>query len=526
MRLFSIIMVMFTEFALGDVYLERRFMSLTIRDQALSVEEAKSLDDGSQNLEALITTWLDSEDHIERVKRYFNDQFGAGMDFATVQDSFILESSGSVYYLIDKGRCADSEVIEVTDAWWLRDGESIRVCLDTRSDQIVYQYNTKANVYCNDSGPTGIGASECGCGPQMIMCYPRELVNDLRDAMRFEFKERAGYVYENDLSWFELLGGDFFYGNRLLYKHYIDQQGLFRNYLLSINDLANLLNLPLDQPARAPFPEVGRVTRAGLATSPIFLRQYNNFRSRINILTARLLCQDVDSTLNTDGIAQWVNSELSEFDQAHGTDPGCSECHYPMDNMGSALLYWGPQGWYQYYGAIGEQNEAAHAFGLRGTGPSFLIEAYTGEARFLPCMAKLVFEDFTGARFEDLSESRQSELANLAASGPRALIRGVLTSQEIRVLHREGLMQPTIGGESVYDFEEDVNPILRASCSGGTCHSTGTILGSQYEFVDQRDQFAIVPLNRITDGSMPPENSPLSISDSDRAILESWRENQ
>ena len=497
-------------FSFADSATEMRFMSLTIRDRPISAEDAKAIASGTTDLETLIEEWIDSDAHKTRIKRHFNDQFGMGPDFDSIPPSFILQQQDDgAYYLPDKGTCSD--VVTITDAWWLNPGESIRVCSNTRSDLIYYQYENQDNVECAGTGATGIGADECGCGTRMILCYPNELASTLRAHIRYEFRERALYVYENDLTWFDLLGGDFFYGSRVLYKHYLDQQALFRNIEPSLADLVALSELPIDSYTRRDFPATGQVERAGQITAPGFLRQYNNFRSRINILTARLLCKDVDSTLNTDGINTFVNETISNNDaflfEEHGNREGCSSCHYPMDNMGSTIWLWGPSGWYRYWGALGEQDESGYAFGQMGTGPAFLAQGYLSAVGFDECMAKTIWEDFSGGSWSDLGTTAKSSFTQAISLGPRGAIQAVLNSTEIRQLHKKGIPQTRIGGASVYNFENDINPILMRSCSGGSCHSASTLIGSQYEFVDNEANFRSIPSSRIDDGSMPPSSS-------------------
>lgn len=512
----------------GDSIRERRYMSLAIRDQALSVSEAKALAAGTTTLDALISDWLASAGHENRIKRYFNDQFGGGTDFVTVEDSFFLhpqEGNGALY-LPDKGPC--TEAVTIDDAWWLDPGETVLVCANTRSDQIYYDYDNRADADCTASGTSGIGSADCGCGPNMILCYRATDRDALRASVRYEFQERAWHAYENEMSWLELLGGNFFFGNRLLFKHYLDQQALFRHHGPSLLDLLRLSHLPLTTAAKESYPDAGAVERAGLVTSPMFSRQYNNFRSRINILTSRLLCQDVDGTLNTDNIATYVNQTLQAnpdvLFEEHATNPDCAACHYPMDNMGSTLWYWNPGGWYWHWGALGSQDESGHAFGISGEGPRFLVQSFTEAAQgFHPCMARTAWQDFSGGSWNDLGNVTQAQLVQASQQGPRALIRAVLGSQEIRLLHNGGIPTTVVGGSSAYDFAATINPILKQSCSGGSCHSQGTTLGSAYEFIDNETVFKAVTASRLSDGSMPPANANLTISDENRSILSTWR---
>lgn len=513
--------------ALADSATEMRFMSLTIQDSPISVSDAKAVASGSTTLTELIDTWLASDAHKVRIKRYFNDQYGVGPEFNTISSAFILQQqSDGAYYLEDKGTC--SETISIEDAWWLNEGESIKVCTNTLSTRIFFEYEGKDDLACTSAGSTGIGADECGCGPRMALCYPHDLSTTLLDHVRYEFRERGLYVYENDLSWFDLFGGNFFYGSRVLYKHYLDQQAFGRNIEPSLTDLVDLTALPLTTYERRDFPATGSVERAGNVTAPGFLRQYRSIRSRIDILTARLLCKDVDPTLNTEGIATFVNETMAADDiflsGENASNENCSGCHFPMDNMGSTLWLWGENGWYQYWGTLGEQDETGHVFGQAGSGPAFLIQGYLDADGYDACMAKTAWEDFSGGFWSDLGSISKANFINASKSGPRSLIQSILNSQEIRQLHNRGIPQTIVGGASVYNFEAEINPILKKSCSGGSCHSVSTVIGSQYEFIDNAATFKASPTDRINDGTMPPSTSALTISEGDQAILKAWRD--
>ena len=519
----------------ADTVTEMRWMSLTMRDQPLSVEEAQNITTGARTLESYMDEWILTDEFRNRMRRFFNDQFGSGQDIDTVRDQYFLGKQNDIYYLKDKGACTEDAAVTVNDAWWLSEGETIRVCANIVKSALVITDNGQF-IDCYDTGPEGLGREECGCGPNLIICYPEEFDRSeteyrphiLYNHMRYEFQERGLYVFEQQGSWMDLFGGDFFYGSRILYKHYLDQQALIRGYLPSRVDIARLTFLPINGYDRAEWPSTGTVTRAGLVTSPVFLRQYNNFRSRINILTARLLCQDVDSTLNTDNIAVFVNDSFDDFNKVHGTKEECSGCHYALDNLGSPLMHWNEGGWYEFWGTEGAQNELGHAFGQQVNGPAELMTGYIERAQpFHGCMAKLVWEDFSGGVWEDLGADAQLSFAEASRQGPNHLVRTVLFSDQIRLLHRRGISGVTVGGASNLSFSGDVNPILEAHCSGSACHSQGTSLGAQFEFINNEAVFAATNASRIDDGSMPPANATVpAISDSDRTLLRTWRDAQ
>ena len=497
-----------------------RFLSLTIRDVPLSVDEARELREKPGQLDSMLEAWLDSPEHDSRIMRYFNDQFGAAPLFVAPLQFFLYMDEQGIHYLADKGPCDPADAVTIDHAWWLRNAETIRVCPGVLPTNLVYLDDAGIG-FCVQAGPRGLGHPQCGCGPDLAVCYPPESYQTIESDLRFEFARRALNAYRSEQSWLELLGGDRFYGNALMYKHYMDQQGLFRLKAPAAADLEQLRQLPLREDASAPWPVTGRVARAGLATMPAFLRQYNNFRTRINILTRRLLCQEVDGSLNTDGIDFFVNSSLEDAEVSHGSKAECSVCHYPMDNMGTTIMNWDTNGYYKYYETAGMQNESGHVFGETGSGPAFLMRGIIERGPgFHSCMAKTVWEDFSGFAWDSLPATLRTDLTESATAGPAALIRRVLLAEELKALYSTGF----IGGASTVrgDFHTEINPVLQTSCSGSACHDRSTVLGPEYGFVDDEAVFSGASVDRILTGSMPPPGSGRTLSDADRARLVEW----
>lgn len=493
-----------------------RFLSFTVRDQPLGVEEAKALYQGSTSIDAMLGEWLESSQHEDRIKRFFRDVIGIRSDLFLIPDSHLLklDEDNGHYYLegAGKGNCAANATVDLS-AWWLQSGQTAKFCSNISAEGLSFNSNA---VLCAHSGTNGIVDSRCGCGPNRLLCFPNEYLPQLRSSVREEFPERAWQVYLENKSWQELLASTTFYGNRFLYYYYLHQSQIFPlSASPNASELSVLQGLPIDSIASAPMPSSG-ATRAGIVTAPGFLKQFNNFRSRIDALTSALHCKDVDGSLNTDGIATFVNSNLDTADRAHGSNEGCASCHHPMDNMGAMLMGWSDQGTFQ---AWKSWDLSGHAFGTSISGPENLVHAFISETEaFQTCLSKRVWEDFSGSTWDTLTSTQQAEIKQEVAKSPKEGIQSVLLGETLASLRDEGLSQQTVDNSEEISFEE-VNLILKLSCSGSGCHSNQSSLGSKYAFVDNPSVFKETNVARLQDGSMPPSGSDFSITNQDMQIL-------
>jgi hypothetical protein len=525
-----------TQIAHADPDVETfRFMSFVIRDAAPSVQEAKDFYHGKKSLPQFIDQWMTGEEHQSRVQRYFRDMFGMEKGTFIAQDEFDLILSNltanpalspsdlaanGVYHLPVSVKSTCGTPISAS-AWW--SDTPITICSNSASATL--QFDGGA-TRCTGLDGNGLFNPQCGCGPEQIACYPQAFKYKTMIGVTEEFPVRALHSYKNSQSWLDLFGGETFYGDRWLYHHYLYQSKVLTSSIApSANEIAILKSLPAPQSeldftkAEAVYPP-DSATRSGVATAPSFLRRFNNFRSRIRALTERLLCKDIDATLNTDGIAQFVNTDLSDFDKAHGTKAGCASCHYGMDNFGSTLLGWITDGFYMSWQP---PSDAGHVFGLNGNGPEFLMRGYVERANgFTECMAKTAWEDFSGSPWNSLGSADQSAFVQAAASGPNATITSILRSEALlRLRHRE-LAEIKTTVDVKYSFSQDIQPILTNKCSGSSCHSQGTILGANYEFVDGEERFRGIPAQRITDGSMPPPSAGKTLDSDEQDKILIW----
>ena len=482
-----------------------RFLSFALRDQGLTPDEAKAFFASSQSLDQFMAAWRSSPEHAARVQRFFGDLFGVKASVTVTETAFVLTEQDGVYSNDTIGWCDSSQGVDAT-GWWGEGSQSasLRVC------PAVLNAPTAGR-----NGGSCWTSGKCGCGPNLYYCIPKALVDPLRAAVRTEAAQRGLYAYQQDKSWRDFLAGDRFYGNRLLFWYYLATQKLWTGTLenLSSDDAATLARLPLNSNGEAAFPSGAE--RAGVITSPGFLLEFNNYRSRIRWLSQTLLCQDVNPALNTDNYTNLVNKDLSAADKAHGLKPSCSGCHYPLDNMGSGLLRWNDQA---LLGTVKPKSDATYAFGKSGSGPAFLMTAFIERGPgFSTCMAKTAWESFSGIAWTNVGSDLQKTFTDAAASGPKALLSAIFGSDALKSARLGGSAQSQLASAPARRNFEGVKAILTNSCGGGDCHSKGA---PHSAFTDSADTFAAtadVIAARITvtgAGKMPP--APRSLSDSDR----------
>lgn len=521
-----------------DTAAEFRYLSHAVRDRLPSSDEARAFyaePDKTQALDEALQAWLASPDHERRIERYFHDMFGSmpwvfvsepSLDLIPYDPAAHAEApsdlaTAGVYYLPSTVKPTCGTPVTTT-AWWTE--EPVKVCATALSAAIFFDGGA---VYCPDPfSANGIRNVKCGCGPEQILCYPRPQKGQVVGGIVKEFAARGWHAYETGQSWLGLLGGETFYGDRWLYHHYLYQERVVaKGETPTAAELAVLRSLPTDgTKTEVAFPDAGP-ERAGVVTAPAFLRRFNNFRSRVRALTERLLCKDIDGTLNTDGIQTFVNDDLSAFDKAHGTKESCATCHFGMDNLGSTLLGWSADGFFEAFPAV--KSQEGHAFGVPGSGPRFLMESYVLRAAgFNECMAKRAFEDFSGISWAALAEADRTALTAAAADGPRATIRAVLTSKVVKEARLKKALAADGTVAQAIVFDTDVAPILVRSCSGADCHDAGNARSAGSAYVGDGTLFKGAPAQRISSGSMPPAGSGKSLNDAERALLVRYIEQQ
>jgi hypothetical protein len=448
-----------------------RFLSHALRDRPPTQAEAQAIYQGQSTIAQVRDAWLEEFDHEQRVARFFRDLLG-GPNFFFVQDEayFLKQSPLGTYCSESKGACHESTALTRT-AWWTGSpSETIRICPNIVSQNLFVMVD---GTYYGCSWTDGFLRSGCGCGPEQILCYPKSTQSRLAEDLAHEFRGRAVYAYRERLSWQDLLGSPSIYANRPMQVYYLQSQYIVPwQTAPDASSLEKIRTIPMQEKIWAPAPELG-ARRAGIVTAPAFMKRFNNFRSRVRAISEALLCRDIDSSLNADGIQTLVNPHVTEFDRGIVTRTPCDSCHYALDNMGALLFGWNDQGLYQRWPQ--QLSQVGHAFGVRGEGPQALIDGFIDRGPgFQNCMARRVWEDFSGMSWGDLPAAEQREILGLAAQSPRELIRGVAQSKALLAARQVSTAE--ISSEDNPDFTA-IQPILQRSCAGSACHSIGTSLG-------------------------------------------------
>jgi hypothetical protein len=413
-----------------------RYLSFAAQDRLPQVQEAKDYYNGVKSLDQLIKTWLEGEGHRLRVTRYFGDMFGVATNIIdTAYGESIRLNDLGVYQ--DQEECG-AEGVDV-EAWWLEKGETVKVCPDLVSDSLLTGPTAAGNWQgCVPDNPN----FTCGCGPKLIHCYPWDVMRGgkeelFKTAITDEFKDRGWYVYQEDLSWEDLFSGQFIYGNRYLAFTYFVLDFYDRNQPTlgdgppdMSEDIEAVISIPTDSKKRLDLTHPLR-RRYGILTSPGYYKQHTTYRSQINGLVQKLLCQPISGSLNTDRTATIHNEDTAMKEKVVERGTACASCHYVLDNMISVLgNYY--QGRYTQKNYTPPLSEVGHVFGKTGEGVGFLLKRIQSHRDFLPCMAKTAWEDFSGIPWSSLSKGQQVYFKESAGRGPRTLIRDVLQSKVIR----------------------------------------------------------------------------------------------
>ena len=420
------------------------FYSYIIRDIPPTKDEAIAYE-GGKKVDEFITEWLASAEHKTRIRRLFDDIIfvharpggtfpGFRLNLKKLDNGTKDNPDDDFYYLNRKAKCGHGQT-KMVNAWW--SNSKVRVCPSAISDAIQYKDKDDKDIFCARGGSRGTDAKECGCGPNLILCKPEDIQGEFQFAVRDEFGQRGLHIYENQLSWQDLLIGDFFYGNRHLYHLYLFQGGkLHIGELPTADELKAMKELPAssDEFAKRPFPET-KALFAGWITSPGFLNTYNNFRSRIRGIAEKFLCQDVSPLLNTKGRTDFLNPQFKPEDLEHAKISGCEGCHYPLDNWGSVFFGWNTSGQFNTWDKE-PANQVGWVFDKDISGPKELMESLIGHDWFSSCMAKRVWENITQSSWDGLPDNVKTEIKGFAKDSPHKLITGIYKSSYVKDLRK------------------------------------------------------------------------------------------
>jgi len=492
-----------------------RYLSQIIRDHPPSPPEAKAVYSGEKTVEQLRDEWLSTPEHKARVARFFADMLGAPNFFFVNEDAYFLEQNpDGIWYSKVKGACSSASAVSQT-AWWTAGGtETIAICPNIVSTQMSVTVNSS---YFGCNWLDGFLKPGCGCGPDQILCTPKIMRSDLAQDLAREFQDRAVYVYEAQLTWNDLFSSPAVYGNRAMAQFYLLNQYVYPWQLAPpAAELLKLKQIPLQEKTWFEAAQIG-AQRAGVVTSPAFMRRYNNGRSRVRALTDALLCHDVDGSLNRRGISQLVNPDVNPLGVSIVSRPECATCHFGMDNLASTIFGWNDQGSYERWPK--QLSQLGHGFGEAIEGPQALMESYLQRGPgFQECMSKKAWEDVSGRPWSALSTTEQSDFLTASSQSPYTLLMTIFQSNAL-LSARGGSEASPIKNSSSLSFADDINPILEESCSGYACHNAESSLGTQYQFIGNEEGFRKASVLRLQDGSMPPAGSGKTLPDSAKAQL-------
>ena len=211
-------------------------------------------------------------------------------------------------------------------------------------------------------------------------------------------------------------------------------------------------------------------------------------------------------------MTEFLNADLTEEDLAHANQTDCAGCHFPLDNMGSMLFGWSPTGEFNHF--EGRTSQKGHVFGETGSGPKLLMNRFiTHGPGFKECMISKAWADFTGLSYFELPGSFKTSLIEAAEKGPFDLISSILSSDHVfgpkfdpNAKEAETEEKPEI---PVTTFSE-VAPIIERSCSGTSCHSSGSVWSNYVGNEGLLKQNAVSVSKRISasgSGVMPPKGA-------------------
>lgn len=402
-----------------------RFLSFAVRDRPPTAAETRAFLSGEKSLDALVESWLASPDHLARMRRYFSDFFGITVGFTPMYYHHLVRDEAGVYRHFEEAPCAAGDALDVK-AWWAESNQTVKMCPSSVSDAFSYPGAEPDTVVQCENYYSFTSDPRCGCGPYQLLCVPEGEDRQMEFDFNKEPVERGMYVYQNRLSWFDYIGGDFLIATRRLLLYYMHAQGALITGRLDPDKAAqSLWALRMNEWSRTDFP--AGAARAGLVTSPGYLNTFNTFRGRVRILSQKLLCHDVDASLNPDNYQQFLNPDFTDGDRAHGALQGCSYCHYGMDNHASTLFGYDISGRYEFDHAR-QRSQLGRVFGSDGTGPAFLVRGYTERAEgFASCMASSTFTSLTGLHYEEaLSEPQRAQFEAIAKQGPYQTVQEIL----------------------------------------------------------------------------------------------------
>lgn len=333
-----------------------RAMSLDLRGVVPTMEEYNAVQTGS-DVDDVIDGWLDSSGFTERVVKQHRSLLWNNVANVRISpnQSRLIQRNGvwfrntasTVFRGVFNVGCTSRDAEFDEFGWPLREevtpglydegsvtvapywdpDNPIRVCAFDAMEQEIAPDGT------NCGGVNGTADDQCGCGPDLQWCIPREVEREILDGLGEDVDQRVRAMVGENQPYTELLTGNTGYVNGPVthfLTHQTERRSGFRFSPASI-DSERLPDISYSDNAAVPV-SLGE-HHSGVLTSPAWLLRFQTQRSRANQFHNSFLCQPFVPP--SSGLP-----EVSEEDQSLDLTArdGCQYCHALLE---PAAAHWG-----------------------------------------------------------------------------------------------------------------------------------------------------------------------------------------
>lgn len=427
----------------SDAQLLRR-LSLDLRSDLPEPADVEALLAGTTTLDALVDTYLDSDDFYWTMRLYHRDLvrprtgiFNKSASLSLIKE--IEAADGKKVWAstrfrgeASRGYCESGKRVEVAP-YWDRD-ETVRVCYQTaQTDRFV---GAAGSIDC--ATEAGQESALCGCGPHLAWCYRSSEYERVKFSMRQEGARIAEEILRNDLPYTELVTADWTMRNGRLEHFYARLDG----------ELGELTDADVGR----PWTRVDRGPgHAGVLSTHMFLNYFYNGRRWAQRAFETFLCHetvpdfDLLDEFPVDHPVSYRTHPDAMADINVNSGRACAACHLQLDGLSRVKDRWDNFG--QYYDTgygdapvpqtaifLGEPVDGMDAFG----------DALGRSEVFADCAANQLWEHLTGHRFQPHETALRRELvAGFIASDHnfRALVKAMVQTDAYRADQNLKLME-------------------------------------------------------------------------------------
>lgn len=415
----------------------------------------------------------------------------------------------TIYHL--RKPCAVKDAVSA-NAWWL-DGASVLVCPDSYQPTHLRMPKTDWDCGGANSNPnTTPRATYCGCGKDLMQCYPEELFGAGMKAMQSEVADTIAYVVEKDLP--------------------IDQMFLQNETVRSgladhIYEWWDIANKKLDKPhplfkgkRLAPRREYFPGMHAGILTSPHLIWMPDAPRPRLDLYSYLLFCNPMKSSR----VDPHVVLGLAARDTRDGEGwkrlvkmPGCNTCHARLDYGVQFFSGWidsrksylfHPDKQLSTEGKL-YMNGNTDLRGTAKTTPHAFVELALKQPEFARCQAQNVLDYVLGS-----NATAAMRDAILATASPtlnmRAMMKVALRHYAERYVARTAPVADIAtapgagtGTEPIVTVSRELKTQLEQYCTD--CHDSGQDALPSLEGDKLPRKLLQAAATKVAFGSMPPD---------------------